>query len=105
MDYNNGTRCYLTDVGDETIDLTLYIDLGNRIIGAETAVNYMGYRSTIKNFQMGFEKTKDEIEKIWKVVNLVRDIEKGQLIREDSLTIPKWEAEALEKDRKAAAQE
>lgn len=38
---------------------------------------------------MGFEKTKDEIEKIWKVVNLVRDIEKGQLIRKDSLTIPK----------------
>lgn len=105
LDYDNGTGCYLADVGDETIDLRSYTDLGNGIIGAETAVDYMGYRSTMKNFQMGFEKTKDEIEKIWNIVDLVRDVEKGQLIREDSLTMPKWEAEVLEKGRKAAAQE
>lgn len=105
LNYDNGTGCYLADMGDETIDLRSYTDLGNGIIGAETAVDYMGYRSTMNNFQLGFEKTKDEIEKIWKAVDLVRDTEKGQLIRADSLTIPKWEAEALEKGRKAAAQE
>ncbi|KAL8922657.1 MAG: hypothetical protein Q9172_003472 [Xanthocarpia lactea] len=105
LDYDNGTGCYLADVGDETIDLRSHMDLGNGIIGAETAVDYVGYRSSMNNFQMGFEKTKDEIEKIWKVVDLVRDTERDQLIRQDSMTIPKWEAEALEKGRKAAAQE
>ncbi len=105
LDYDNGTGCYLADVGDGTIDLRSDMDLGNGIIGAETAVDYVGYRSSMNNFQMGFEKTKDEIEKIWKVVDLVRDTEKDQLTRQDSLTIPKWEAEALEKGRKAAAQE
>ena len=106
LEYDNGTGCYLADVGDETIDLRSYReDLGNGIIGAETAVDYVGYRSTMKNFQMGFEKTKDEIEQIWKVVDLVRDVDKGQLVRQDSLTIPKWEADSLERGRKAAAQE
>lgn len=105
LDYDDGTGCYFADVVDETIDLRSYTDLGNGIPGAETAVDYMGYRITMKNFQVGFDKTKDEIEKIWNIVDLIRDVEEGQLIREDSLTIPKWEVEVLEKGREAAAQE
>jgi hypothetical protein len=59
LGYDNGTGCYLADVGDETIDLRSYNpDLGDGVIAAETAADYLGYRSAMNNFQMGFEKTK-----------------------------------------------
>lgn len=65
LNYDNGARCYLADVGDETIDLRSYqMDLGNGVITVETAAEFLGYRSAIDNFQMGFKKTKEEIEKI-----------------------------------------
>lgn len=32
LGYGNGTGCYLADVGEETIDVRSYIDLGNGVI-------------------------------------------------------------------------
>lgn len=107
LNHDNGAGCYLADIGDETIDLRSYqTDLGNGVISAETAAHFLGYRSAMNNFQMGFKKTKEEIEKIWENIDLVRDIDNGEWVRKDSLKIPsKWEAGRLEKGRKAAAPE
>ena len=105
LNYDNGTGCYLADVGDETIDMRSYMDLGNGIISAETAANFMGYRTAMDNFQMGFEKTKEEIEKIWEDVDMVRDVDSEQFVQKGSVKIPKWEVDALEKGRKVAARE
>jgi chaperonin cofactor prefoldin len=107
LNYDNGAGCYLADIGDKTIDLRSYdTDLGNGVIAAETAADFLGYRSAMNNFQMGFKKTKEEIEKIWEDVDLVRDVDNDKWVRKDSLKISsKWEADALEKGRKAAVQE
>lgn len=105
LDYDNGTGCYLADIRDEIIDLRSCTDLGNGVIAAETAADYLGYRSAMHNFHMGFEKTKKEIEKIWEDIDVVRDVDNKEFVQKDSLKIPKWEADALEKGRKAAAQE
>lgn len=59
----------------------------------------------MNNFLMGFETTKKEIEKVWEHVDVVRDIDNDEFVQKDSLKIPNWEADALEKGRKAAAQE
>jgi len=45
------------------------------------------------NFQMGFDKTKDQIEKIWKAAGM------------NPLVLLDYELEGLERGRKAAAQE
>lgn len=105
LDYDNGTGCYLADVGDQTVDYRSDMDVGNGVITAETATDYLGYKSAMCNFQMGFEKTKKEIEKIWEDVDVVRDVDSAQFVQKDSLKIPNWEAVGLEKGRKAAAQE
>lgn len=105
LEYDNGDGCYLDDIGDETINLKFHMDLGNGTVGTETAIDYMGYISAMNNFQMGFEKTKDNIEKIWKVVDVVRNVDENQLVQKDSLMMPKWQADELEKGRKAALQE
>jgi hypothetical protein len=45
LGHDNGTGCYLADIGDETIDLRSYTDLGNRVIATETAADFLGYKS------------------------------------------------------------
>jgi hypothetical protein len=106
LNYDNGAGCYLADVGDETIDLRSYqTDLGNGVITAETASNFLKYRSAMDNFQMGFKKSNEEIEKIWNDVELVRDIDNNAWVRKESVKIStKWETDILEKDKKAAVQ-
>lgn len=101
LDYDNGNGNYLADTGydDEPIDLRSYEDVGNGTIEEETVVHYIGYKGAMDNFQMGFEKTKNEIENIWKDVDLLRFTQGG------SLNISKFQTDALEKGRKAAAQE
>lgn len=105
LDYDIGNGNYLADVGDETIDLRSYQkDLGNGEITAETATEYLGYKSAMDNFQMGFKRTKEEVEKVWKDVDLVKDGD--EWFQKDSLKISsKWEVDALDRGRKAAAQE
>lgn len=106
LDYDNGAGCYLADIGDETIDLRSYqTDLGNGVITAVTAANYLGYRSAMKNFQMGFKKSNEKIEKIWNNIEVVRDIDNNVWVRKESVNISsKWEIDALEKGKLAASQ-
>jgi hypothetical protein len=96
LEYDIGAGDYREETSDGTAcDARYWSDAGDGTIKEETAVDYMGYKVAMDNFQMGFEKTKDQIEKIWEDV----DVGKG------SLAIPKWAADGLEKGRKAAAQE
>jgi hypothetical protein len=96
LEYDSGGGDYREEIGDgPEYDVRSYTDAGDRTIKEETTVDYIGYRIAMDNFQIGFDKTKDQIEKIWKNV----DVGKG------SLALPKWEADGLEKGRKAAAQE
>lgn len=97
LDYDNGTGCYLEDTGygDESIDLRSYEDIGNGTITADTAIAYLGYESAMDNFELGFKKGKDEIEKIWDRVGEVSNPEHVQLKIED------WAADGLEVSRKA----
>ena len=96
LKYDSGAGDYCEETADGTEwDVRSYTDAGDGTIKEETTVDYMGYKIAMDNFQMGFDKSKDQIEKIWKDV----DVGKG------SLVLPKWEADGLEKGRKAAAQE
>jgi hypothetical protein len=96
LEYDIGAGDYREETSDGTAnDIRYGSDAGDGTIKEETAVDYMGYKVAMDNFQMGFEKTKYQIEKIWKDV----DVGKG------SLAIPDWAADGLEKGRKAAAQE
>ena len=104
LEYDNGNGNYLADVGDETIDYKAGgMDVGNGIISADTARDYMGYKVAMDNYEAGLKKTKDQLEKIWDAVRMVqRD---DEFIQKSSLTLPDWLADGLEKGRKAAAQE
>jgi hypothetical protein len=82
-----------------------YEEVGNGMIIEETVVSYLGYKSAMDNFQMGFEKTKDQIEKVWKDVNVVGVVAKGQIVKKEQLTRAQIEMDGLEKGRKVAAQE
>ena len=96
LKYDSGAGDYREETADGTEwDVRSYTDAGDGTIKEETTVDYIGYKIAMDNFQMGFDKSKDQIEKIWKDV----DVGKG------SLALPKWEADGLEKGRKAAAQE
>jgi hypothetical protein len=96
LECDSGAGDYREETADGTeFDIRSYTDAGDGTIKEETAVDYTGYRIAMDNFQLGFDKTKNRIEKIWKDV----DVGKG------SLVMPKWAADSLEKGRKAAAQE
>jgi hypothetical protein len=96
LEYDVGAGDYREEASDGTeYDARFESDVGDGTIKEETVVYYMGYKVAMDNFQMGFEKTKEQIEKIWKDV----DVGKG------FLAIPDWAADGLEKGRKAAAQE
>jgi hypothetical protein len=55
------------------------------VITAERATDFLGYRSAMDNFQMGFKKTKEEMETIWEDVDLVKDGD--EWAQKDSLQI------------------
>lgn len=56
---------YLAGMGDEIIDFRSEdADVWNGVIAVEIVVGYLGYRSTMDNFQSGLERTKEEIEKM-----------------------------------------
>ena len=96
LEYDSGAGDYREETADGTeFDIRCGTDAGDGTIKEETAVDYIGYRIAMDNFQSGFDKTKDQIEKIWK------DVDVG----EGSLAMPKVFADSLEKGRKAAAQE
>jgi hypothetical protein len=40
-----------------------------------TIIAYLGYRSAMSNFELGFKKSKGEIEKIWEHVGVVSNPE------------------------------
>jgi hypothetical protein len=106
LSYDNGTGCYLADHGDEIIDLRSFdMDVRNGVISAATAADYLGYRSAMDNFLLGMETTKREIERVWGDVDVVRDIDNDEFVRKDLVKVANWEANALEKGRKAAVQE
>jgi len=68
-------------------------DDGDGTVKKQTLVDCIGYRMAMDNFQMGFDKTKDQIEKIWKAAGM------------NPLVLLDYELEGLERGRKAAAQE
>jgi hypothetical protein len=106
LGYDNGTGCYLADHGDETIDIrSSNMDVWNGVISAETAADYLEYRSATDNFLLGMETTKREIGRIWEDVEVVRDTDNNEFVRKDLLKVANWEADTLEKGRRAAVQE
>lgn len=71
LEYDSGAGNYLEETGDGTeYDIRSCMDAGDGTIKEETIVDYSGYRIAMDNFQMGFDKTKDQIEKIWKDVDV-----------------------------------
>lgn len=95
LEQDNGTGNYLADIRDETINLRDYEDVGIGAIGEETATDYVGYQCAMGNFRTGFEKTMNEIERLWKEADVVENPPKMANM---------W-VDALEKGRKIAAQE
>jgi hypothetical protein len=57
---------------------------------------YLGYRSAMDNFELGFKKSKDDIEKIWERVGEVSNPENVELKIEDSLEVSRKAADRLE---------
>jgi hypothetical protein len=106
LEYDNGTPSYLTDVVNEAPDYDSYMyeyeEVGNGMIIEETVVSYLGYKSAMDNFQMGFEKSKDQIEKVWKDVNVVGVVAKGQTVKKEQLTREQIEMDGLEKGLRVA---
>ncbi|KAI8943295.1 hypothetical protein NX059_001315 [Plenodomus lindquistii] len=96
LKYDSGAGNYLEDLSDGTQwDTRGESGIGDGTIKESTAVDYLGYKAALEHFQMGFEKTKNQIETIWKEVG----------VGKDSLTVPDWAAAKLEESRKIAAQE
>ena len=97
LEYDVGLGDYREETADGTeYDIRDVTDAGDGTIKNETAVDYLGYKAAMDNFHMGFEKTKYQIEEIWK------DVDKSA---KGPVVMPKWAAGSLEKSRKTAAQE
>lgn len=93
--YDSGSGDYCEKTADGTeFDIRSSTDAGDGTIKDETAMDYIGYKMAMDNFQLGFDRTKNRIEEIWKDVDVGRGF----------LAMPKWVADSLEKGRKAAAQ-
>ncbi|KAF2621500.1 hypothetical protein BU25DRAFT_495690 [Macroventuria anomochaeta] len=96
LEYDSGAGDYREETADGTeFDIRSSTDAGDGTIKEETVVDYIGYRIAMDNFQLGFDKTKNRIEEIWKDV----DVDRG------SLKMQKVFVDSLEKGRKAATQE
>ena len=94
-EYDNTAGDYREETAEETeYDARFLSDTGGGKI-KETAGDFTSYRLAMDNFQLGFDKTENQIEEIWKDV----DVGRG------SLVMPKWVADSLERGRKAAAHE
>lgn len=106
LKYDNGGGCYLADVGEQTKDYRAEgMDVGNGVISTDTATDYLGYKLAMDNFEAGFKKTKEQVEKSWSAVDVVQESDGGGFVQKGSSTLPRWLADSLEKGRKAAAQE
>ena len=111
LEYDSGAGDYDEEWGDGTLyDVRYETDAGNGMIKEETMVNFVGYKLAMDNFQMGFNKTKDQIEKIWEASEGGEDslaVPQSGLdgLEEDSLAIPQFELDGLARGRKIAAQE
>lgn len=46
---------------------------------AETAITVLGYRSSMKNCELGFKKSEDGIETLWVLVGVVSNPENVQV--------------------------
>ena len=96
LEYDSAAGNYDEEWGDGTLyDCRSDTDAGNGIIKEETMVNYIGYRIAMDNFQMGFDKTKDQIKEIWEA------FEGGK----GPLALQQYEMDGLEKGRRVAIQE
>ncbi|KAJ4312247.1 hypothetical protein N0V94_007549 [Neodidymelliopsis sp. IMI 364377] len=96
LQYDSGAGDYREETADGTeFDIRSSTDAGDGMIKEETAVDYIGYSIAMDNFQLGFNRTKERIEEMWKDA----DVGRG------SLAMPKAFADSLEKGRKVAAQE
>lgn len=73
MKCDSGAGDYREETANGTeIDIRSSTDAGDGTIKEETVVDYIGYRIAMDNFQLGFNKTKDQIEEIWKDVDVAR---------------------------------
>lgn len=96
FEFNSGAGDYREETADGTeCDMRSSTDAGDGTIKEETALGYTGYKLAMDNFQLSFDKTKDQIEEIWKHLD----------VDEDSLAMPRVFVDVLENGRKAAAQE
>jgi len=94
LEYDSGLEDYCEEVAEGiTWDMRSGKDDGGGIVKKKAVVDCIGYRMAMDNFPTGFNKTKDQIEKIWKDAG------------KNSLLLPDYEVDGLERGRKAAAQE
>jgi hypothetical protein len=104
LSHNNAVTYYHIDAGDENIDL-----LGYGVITTETVARFQEYKSAMKNFQKGFEKSKKVIDELWNQVEFFRDNLVFESMRKDEANIDldehQWVVDALERGRRVAAQE
>jgi len=111
LEYDSGAGDYEEEWGDgQLYDVRSHTDAGNGMIKEETMVNFVGYKLAMDNFQMGFDKTKDQIEKIWEASEGGKDSlavprSGSDGLEESSLAMPQFELDGLAKGRKIAAQE
>ncbi|OBT69040.1 hypothetical protein VE03_01297 [Pseudogymnoascus sp. 23342-1-I1] len=105
LDYDNGDGDYGADNGDEEVDLRSYdADLGSGVISAESAADYVGYRSAMENLQVGIERSRGEVERIWAGVGEVRDMDGSRgFVAKEGVRVANWERVILEEGRKAAS--
>jgi len=111
LEYDSGAGDYNEEWGDGALyDVRSHTDAGNGMIKDETMVNFAGYKLAMDNFQMGFDKTKDQIEKIWEASEGGKDsltLPQSEFdgLEKDSLALPQFELDGLVKGRRIAAQE